>query len=93
MPLGFKRAGDMGDYSSSLRLSAALAVRAGLDPKAALAALTEGAAQLAGVADRVGALEPGRDADFVLWSGDPLDLSSRLVAVYVDGELAHGGDQ
>ncbi len=93
VPLGFALAGNVVDAPSSLRMTAALAVRAGMERQAALTALTDGAARLAGVADRVGALEPGRDADFVLWSGDPLDLSSRVVAVYVDGQLAHGGDQ
>ena len=51
--------------------------------------LTSDAARLAGVDERVGALEPGKDADFVLWSGDPLNLASRVEAVYVDGELAY----
>jgi len=33
------------------------------------------------------------DADLVLWSGDPVDLGSAVVSVYVDGELAFGGEQ
>ncbi len=68
-----------------LRLSAALALSAGADRAVLWKALTSDAARLAGVADRVGALERGRDADFVLWSGDPLDLRSRVEAVFVDG--------
>jgi imidazolonepropionase-like amidohydrolase len=71
-----------------LRISAARAVRAGAPREAAWKALTEDAARLAGVADAAGSLAVGRDADFVLWSGDPLDLTSRPVAVYVDGQLA-----
>lgn len=71
-----------------LRLSAARAHRAGASKDAVWKALTEDAARLAGVGKAVGKLEPGYEADFVLWSGDPLDLSSRVVAVYVDGELA-----
>lgn len=73
-----------------IRLSAALAVQAGADAAAVWRALTIDAARVAGIEDRVGLLERGRDADFVLWSGDPLDLRSRVVAVYVDGNLAHG---
>jgi imidazolonepropionase-like amidohydrolase len=76
-----------------LRLSAAMCVRAGLDPATAWDALTSTAAQIAGVGSTVGRLAKGYQADFVLWSGDPLDLSSRPVAVYVDGRLAWGGSQ
>lgn len=71
-----------------LRLSAARALRAGAPREAVWKALTEDAAELAGVGESVGTLAPGREADFVLWSGDPLDLRSRVVAVYVDGRRA-----
>jgi imidazolonepropionase-like amidohydrolase len=76
-------------HPAGLRLSAALCIRAGLDPAAAWSALTSNAAVAAGVGERVGRLERGLDADFVLWSGDPLDLASQPVAVYVDGVRAH----
>lgn len=79
-------------HPSNLRLTAAACVRAGLDRDAALGALTSGAAALAGVGDRVGSIAAGRDADFVLWSGDPVDPGSRVLAVYVDGEKVHEGD-
>jgi imidazolonepropionase-like amidohydrolase len=75
----------------TLRFSAALCVREGLDPAAAWKALTADGAQIAGVGDRVGKLERGYDADFVLWSGDPLDLGSSVQAVFVDGKRAWGG--
>jgi imidazolonepropionase-like amidohydrolase len=52
---------------------------------AALRAITLEAARVAGVADRVGSIEVGKDADLVVFSGDPLDLSSRVIATYVDG--------
>lgn len=70
-----------------LRLSAARALRAGATREAVWKALTEDAARLAGT-ESIGTLAPGKEADFVLWSGDPLDLSSRVVAVYVAGERA-----
>ena len=69
----------------SLRLTAALAVRYGMDPAAARRAITAVAAKVAGVAQRVGAIEPGKDADLVVFSGDPLRLDSRVLAVYVNG--------
>lgn len=78
---------------NALRLGAALCVREGLDPGVALRALTADAAAIAGVAGRVGLIAPGRDADFTLWSGDPVDLSSTLEAVYVDGERVVGGEK
>lgn len=78
---------------ASLRMSAAMCMRAGLDAKVAWEALTSTAAGIAGVSSRVGKLSPGLDADFVLWSGDPLDLSSRVMFVYVDGARAFGGGE
>lgn len=77
----------------SLRFGAALCVRSGLAPAAAWKALTTHAARIAGVADRVGMIEGGNDADLVLWSGDPLDLGSSIEAVYVDGEKVLGDEE
>lgn len=74
---------------AALRLTAALCVREGLDTKRAWRALTTHAAELAGVGKRAGSLQKGRDADFVLWSGHPLELSSSIHAVYIDGKLVH----
>ncbi|HVS17095.1 MAG TPA: amidohydrolase family protein [Planctomycetota bacterium] len=72
-------------HPAALRVSAAMVVRAGLDEGAAWSALTTNAAKAAGVDARVGRLAKGLDADFVLWTGDPLDLAQRPVAVFVDG--------
>ena len=72
-------------HPAGLRVTAAMVVRAGLDQGAAWSALTTNAAAAAGVDARVGRLAKGLDADFVLWSGDPLDLAQRPVAVFVDG--------
>lgn len=76
-------------HPEHVRMSAVLAVQAGADVGATWNALTSTSAQLAGVADRVGLVAPGRDADLVHWSGHPLDLTSRVEAVWVDGHLAH----
>ncbi len=64
---------------------AALAVKDGLDRETALRALTINPARIAGIEDRLGSIEPGKDADLVLWSGDPLDVLSRAERVFVDG--------
>jgi imidazolonepropionase-like amidohydrolase len=80
-----------GEHPDSLRFGAALCVRAGLDPDVAWRALTSDGARVAGVGESIGRLDRGLAADFVLWSGDPLDLSSSVVEVYVDGVRAFGG--
>ena len=68
-----------------LPLGAALAVRAGMDPQAALRAITLGAAEIAGIDGRVGSLTPGKDADLVVADGDPLGVSARIRMVWIDG--------
>jgi hypothetical protein len=78
---------------AQMRMSAAMCVRAGLDPTTAWHALTRTAAEIAGVGDRVGRLENGLEADFVLWSGSPLELTSRVQAVYIDGVRVFGGER
>src|SRR5580658_6945469 len=64
---------------------ASLSVKYGLDRETALRALTINPAKILGVADRLGSLEPGKDADLVIWSGDPLDVLSRVERAYMDG--------
>jgi imidazolonepropionase-like amidohydrolase len=68
-----------------LSVYAGLAVRFGLSPIAALRAVTRDPAEILGIADRVGTLSPGCDADIVVWSGDPLEISSRPEKVWVGG--------
>lgn len=72
-------------HPHGLRLSAALAMRHGLPRDAALAALTRNPAVQCGIEDRAGSLRQGCSADFAVYSGDPLDLTSRLTAVYIGG--------
>jgi imidazolonepropionase-like amidohydrolase len=64
---------------------ATLAVKEGLDPVTALRAVTINPARIIGVADRLGSLTVGKDADLVIWSGDPLDVMSRAEAAYLGG--------
>ncbi|WP_120493333.1 amidohydrolase [Microbacterium phyllosphaerae] len=72
-----------------LALQAAVAVRAGLPRDAAIAAMTSSAAEIVRVDDRIGALDPGRDGDVVIWSGDPLEVASRVLRVFIDGIEVH----
>ena len=66
--------------------SGALAVRAGLSRAEALAALTLEAARMLDLGERVGSLEVGKDADFVLLSGDPFSVYTQVLETWVDGE-------
>jgi imidazolonepropionase-like amidohydrolase len=64
---------------------ASLSVKYGLDRDTALQALTINPARIIGVDERLGSLEPGKDADIVIWSGDPLDVLSRVQRAFMDG--------
>jgi imidazolonepropionase-like amidohydrolase len=64
---------------------ATLAVKEGLDRDTALRSITTNPASIMGLDDRVGSLRPGLDGDVVLWSGDPLDVMSRAMRVFVGG--------
>lgn len=79
-----------------IRLQAILAVREGLPATVALEALTTNPASILRLDERVGALEPGRDGDIVIWSGDPLAVESRVEHVIIGGttvlEPAPDGD-
>jgi imidazolonepropionase-like amidohydrolase len=69
----------------SLRLSALRLTQQGISQEEALKTVTSFPARILGVSDSVGSIEEGKHADFVILDGDPLDLRSRVIAVYVDG--------
>ncbi len=72
-----------------LPMQAAMACRFGLPHERRIAALTRIPAQALGIWDRVGSLEPGKDADLGLWTGDPVDPASACLMTFVDGRLAY----
>ncbi|MBK9120126.1 MAG: amidohydrolase family protein [Phycisphaerales bacterium] len=83
--LRFALAGAAGDRIEDLRLAAIAAVRAGVSEQRALAAITRVPAEIAGIADRVGSLAPGTDADLLVLSGPPLDINSHVLRAYIGG--------
>jgi imidazolonepropionase-like amidohydrolase len=71
--------------SRLLLRSAALAVRAGMPRTRALEALTLTGARMLDLQSRVGSLEPGKDADFVILDGDPLGVRTKVLETWVEG--------
>jgi hypothetical protein len=74
-----------------IRLNAAAAVRSGMDPADALKAVTINAARALKVDNRLGSISVGKDADLVILSGDPWDVTSRVQKVLVNGKVVYSG--
>lgn len=70
-----------------------LAVKEGLDRDEALRTITINPARMLGLDDRVGSIEKGKDADLVVWSGDPLDVFSRAERVWIEGRSVYAYDE
>ncbi len=68
------------------RFNAGLAVSYGLPYSAAMASVTINPAKIWGLADRIGSLEPGKDADVVIWTGDPLEVTTYATSVFIQGK-------
>jgi imidazolonepropionase-like amidohydrolase len=77
---------------NTLRDNVVFAIREGLAADRALETVTINPAVILGVADRVGSLEPGKDADFAIWSGDPWDARTKPLETYIDGERVFRAD-
>lgn len=77
-----------GDSPSELRAAASRALAAGLSRRTVLSAITSTPARLLGVADRVGSIAPGRDADLSVFWGDPLDPHVGVYRVFTGGAAA-----
>ena len=74
-------------HPGALRLTAALAVRAGMKPERAMQSLTTIPARILGVEGDSATLEAGKRGDVVVFDGDPLDLSSRVKLVLIGGTV------
>ena len=83
--VGFSQAGDASHNARKVRQLAGNAVANGLPWDAALAGLTSVPARTLGLGDQLGSIAVGRRADLVLWSGDPLELTSLPDQVWLDG--------
>jgi imidazolonepropionase-like amidohydrolase len=81
--------GPTGLDSKFLASAAAMAVAQGMDRDAALRAITLTPAQILGVADRIGSLDAGKDADLVICSGDPLDSFTQVEQVLIQGKVVY----
>jgi imidazolonepropionase-like amidohydrolase len=66
--------------------SAGFAVRAGMSRQAALYGMTMAGATMLDLEDRIGSLAPGKDADFIILSGDPLSIYTRIEETWIEGE-------
>lgn len=83
------------DYITDSRLflrQAALAVRAGMSREKALYGMTMAGATMLDLQDRIGSLEVGKDADFIVLSGDPLSVYSHVLQTWVDGKKVFDRD-
>lgn len=72
-----------------LPICAGLSVKYGLSDEGALRAITIHAAQICGVEHRVGSLEPGKDADIAIFSGNPMEVFTKTKYTIVDGEIVY----
>ena len=79
----------VGSTIAFLPLCAGMAVKHGLPYDEALKAITITPAEIIGVADRVGSVEEGKDADLRILDGDPLELRTKVEMVLIDGEVAY----
>lgn len=72
-----------------LAINTGIAVRAGLEMEAALRAITINPAEILGLADRLGSIEVGKDADLAIWNGHPLSNFTTCQTVIVGGQVVH----
>ncbi len=76
---------DNSEIASRMNWEAGKLLRTGLTPEQALSTVTIGSARAMAIDDQVGSLEPGKDGDFVIWSGDPLSQFTRAEETWIDG--------
>ena len=83
-------AGMISSAVTGLPVEAMFAVSGGCSNQAALESITIVPARMMGLADRLGSIERGKDADLVLFDGDPFEYTSRVQAVIIDGRVTAG---
>ena len=76
-----------------LPICAGLAVKAGMDKEEGLKAITINAARICNVADRVGSLVVGKDADIAIFDGNPMEVFTRNLCTIVDGKIVYYDEQ
>lgn len=76
-----------------LPICAGLAVKAGMDMEEGLKAITINAAVICGVADRVGSLAVGKDADIAIFDGNPMEVFTRNLCTIIDGKIVYYDEQ
>jgi hypothetical protein len=84
---GLRLGGLAGRDLANYPLEGAFAIRGGASEAAVLRALTLGAAEALGVADRVGSVEPGKDADLLVLDGDPLHYRTVVDLALLEGKV------
>lgn len=76
-----------------ITMCAAYAVKYGMKKEEALKAITINAAEIIGVSDRVGSIKANKDADIVIFNGDPLDLMTEVKCVLIDGRIVYKSEK
>ncbi|MHC4534131.1 MAG: amidohydrolase family protein [Planctomycetota bacterium] len=76
-------------HLSDLRTSAIIAAKYGLNRELVLKSLTINAAEILGIGQRLGSIETGKDADLVIVNGDPLELTSSIEMVIINGNIVY----
>ncbi len=84
---GLGQGGILGRDMNTPFIPAAYAVRGGMTPEEALETVTRNPARMIGLSNRLGTLEPGKDADFLILTGPPLHYRSLVDRTYIDGRL------
>jgi len=85
--------GILGQDLNTIHLDAAFAVRGGLDNRRALRTITLDAARIVGAGERIGSIEPGKDADLLILDGDPLHYRTFVEKAIVNGKLVYQKDK
>ncbi len=72
-----------------LRILAGLAIREGMKEEDAIKSITINPAEVIGISDRVGSIEVGKDADLVIFEGDPFEPTTKVNSVFIDGKVLY----